>query len=414
MYDALVVGAGPAGSRVALNLARLGHRMAVLEKHRSLEEAVRCTGIISEACFDQAQVGEDVVLGRASGARFFSPSGACLPLENPNVCILIVDQKAMELQMVHQAEQAGAEVHFSWSATDVQVTARGVTVTVAQNGKRQLLEARSLVLASGFRCRLPQRLGLGINGDFAIGAQVELENLGVDGIEVYTGQRFAPGFFGWAVPTYPGQAMVGVLCRDNPRPHLEALLQHLQEQGRVSRTTPQFTFGAIPLAPAKRTVAARVLVLGDAAGQVKPTTGGGIRYALLGADLAAPILSRALEDENPSAEALSGYDQSWREHLAAELRVARLARRLYEGLDDRRLETAFSILLRSRRLASNLTTAFQGHFDWHSPMVLYTLSKLQPWWTALGWTRSLVHLLAEPLSSRDPKGEGSDAELLSA
>jgi len=397
MYDVVVVGAGPAGSRMAGNLARLGHRVALLEKHRSLADAVRCTGIISEACFEQAGVTEEVVLGRASGARFYSPSGSCLPLENPSVRILVVDQKAMEMQMVCQAEEAGAEVHFGWAASDVQMTTEGVAVAVTHGGERQTLAARSVVLASGFRCKLPQHLGLGTDGDFVIGAQVELENLGVQGIEVYTGQRFAPGFFGWAVPTYPGRAMVGILCRSNPRPRLEALLQYLRQQGKIGAATPKLDYGAIPLAPAKRTVAHRVLVVGDAAGQVKPTTGGGIRYALLCADLGAPVLSQGLITNDLTSEALGEYEERWRSHLEPELPVARMARRLYEGLDDRRLEAAFSIVLRSRHLALDLASAFQGHFDWHAPMVIHTLTKLQPWWNLLGWTRGLLNRSSGPV-----------------
>ncbi len=397
MYDVAIVGSGPAGSRAALNLANLGHNVVVFEKHHSLSDAVRCTGVISSDCFEQTGVDEDVILGSSSGASFYSPSGSRLSLENPKVNILIVDQKAMEMRMVERAAKAGAEFNFGWAASGVEITSEYVTLTVSQNNTRRQVRARSVIFASGFRSRLPQRLGLGINGDFVIGGQVELGNLGVEEVEVYVGSRFAPGFFGWALPTYPGQAMVGVLARRNPRPHLEALLSHLKEQGKIAHENPVMTYGAIPLAPAKRTVASRVMVIGDAAGQVKPTTGGGIRYALLCADWAAPVLSEALEKDDLSERILSRYHRTWRRNLYGEIKISRIARYLYEGLDDKRLEALFLIMLRSRGMASSLAASFSGRFDWHSPMVIHALSLLQPWWTTMGWTKGLARRLTNSL-----------------
>jgi flavin-dependent dehydrogenase len=369
----------------------------VFEKHHSLSDAVRCTGVISSDCFKQTGVDEDVILGKSSGASFYSPSGIRLSLENSNVNILIVDQKAMEMRMVERAEKVGAEFNFGWAATDVETTPEHVIVTVSQDCAKRQVKARSVILASGFRSKLPQRLGLGINGDFVIGGQVELGNHGIEEVEVYVGKRFAPGFFGWALPTYPGQAMVGVLARHSPRPHLEALLNHLKEQGKVAHENPLMTYGAIPLAPAKRTVASRVMVIGDAAGQVKPTTGGGIRYALLCADWATSVLSEALEKNDLSERSLSRYHRTWRRNLYAEIKISRMARYLYEELDDKRLESLFSVMLRSRGLASSLAASFSGRFDWHSPMVIHALNLLQPWWGAMGWKKGLARRLTNSL-----------------
>ena len=168
LYDVAIIGSGPAGSRAALNLANCGHKVVVFEKHYSLADAVRCTGVISSDCFEQTGVAADVILGKSSGASFYSPLGTRLALENSNVNILIVDQKAMEMRMVERAEKVGAEFNFGWAATDVETTPEHVSVTVSQNGIRRQVKTRSVILASGFRSKLPQRLGLGINGDFVM------------------------------------------------------------------------------------------------------------------------------------------------------------------------------------------------------------------------------------------------------
>jgi digeranylgeranylglycerophospholipid reductase len=88
----------------------------------------------------------------------------------------------------------------------------------------------------------------------------------------------------------------------------------------------------IPLRPLPRSHGERVLVVGDAAGQVKPTTGGGIYYSLVASDVAAETLRTALIEDNLSASSLSYYEKSWRSALSKELEVGYSARRIFEGL----------------------------------------------------------------------------------
>jgi flavin-dependent dehydrogenase len=99
----------------------------------------------------------------------------------------------------------------------------------------------------------------------------------------------------------------------------------------------------LPLGPIKRTYGDRLLVLGDAAGLVKPTTGGGIYYSLLSGQLAAETLTAKLETNALDAGALSQYETAWRSRLGSELRWQLILRRIAQRLSDDDIERLFDL-----------------------------------------------------------------------
>ena len=118
-----------------------------------------------------------------------------------------------------------------------------------------------------------------------------------------------------------------------------------------------------------KTYGDRLGVVGDAAGQVKPTTGGGIYFGLLCADIAANHLHRALESDDLSAKSLAGYEQEWRKKLGQELKIGYGARKLYERMSDAQIDRVFDII-KSRGIDEALLKAEDLSFDWHGEVVL--------------------------------------------
>jgi geranylgeranyl reductase family protein len=373
LYDVIVIGAGPVGSRVAHRLAGRGHRVMVLERRPQVGEKVCCTGIVSEECARAFDLDEGVILRRANSAKLFSPSGKLLQLRREESQACILDRAAFDLAMVSRAQGEGAEYVFDSPVSDIAVGEKGVRVEVSRQERRHF-EARAVVIAAGFGSRLVQKLGLGELTDFALGAQAEVETPGIEEVEVHFGQKIAPGFFGWLVPTRPGRARVGLLSRHNPERYLRDWLESLQAQGKVVSAESKLSCGAVPLKPLDRTHGERVVVVGDAAGQVKPTTGGGIYYGLLCADIAADTLHQALEQDDLSMKSLARYEREWRERLEWELKIGRWARKLFERLDDHRLDQLFDIL-KANHIDEALLEARDISFDWHSQAILMLLGR---------------------------------------
>ena len=287
MYDVIVIGGGPVGSYTAYKLAGMGYDVAVLEQKEGIGENVCCAGIISQECVTSFAIDDSVILRQINSARIFSPSGRLLRLWRQGTQACIVDRASFDLAMASRAQSRGAQYVLNGLVRDIEIGEDGVRVEVARQGKALNYEARAVVIATGFGSRLVEALGLGRVGDFAIGAQAEIETTGVDEVEIYFGREIAPGFFAWLVPTSSPKALVGLLSRRNPGPYLRKLLSSLLAQGEIVFSEVELSYRGIPLKPLPRTYGDRLIVAGDAAGQVKPTTGGGIYYGLLCADIAA-------------------------------------------------------------------------------------------------------------------------------
>jgi digeranylgeranylglycerophospholipid reductase len=372
LYDVIIVGAGPAGSHAAYELASSGYSVAVFEKKSEPGVDGCCTGIISTDCFHSLGLDTDVVLARASSVKFFSPSGRCLRLQAAKVQAYIVDRLLLDKAMASKARSRGAQYFLSSPVIDISAGKDSIEVEALYSGASERFVTRALVLANGFKPRLPRRLGLGKIGNFLVGAQAEIEAKNIDEAEVYFGQEMAPGSFAWVVPISADRAYVGLLAASRPKLHLQKFLCNLSSRGRVTSRDVEIRQKAIPVGTLSRSYGNRLLVIGDAAGQVKPTSGGGIYFGHLGAQIAAEVLGEALRSDNLTAGHLSHYQKRWKARMGKELSRGYWARWAYARLGDRQIEGIFSIL-DSNGLAGTLLSSDRFSFDWHGKLILTVL-----------------------------------------
>jgi len=363
MYDAIIIGGGPVGSRVAGRLAEKGHKVLVLEKNARPGLKSACTGIVGTECVSTFEIPDNVILRRLNSATMFSPSGNSLHLYRETPQTAVLDRGAFDTVMAERALKAGAEYSFDTHVNDVTVQSDGVMVTADRRGKTLTIRGRVAVIATGFNPGLLEKLGLGRYKDYAIGAQGEVEAPHIGEVEVYFGDM-APGFFTWLVPAGQDKVRAGLITRVNPGLYLKKWLAELQNAGRIVTADVPIRYGGIPLKPLSRTYGERLIAVGDAAGQVKPTSGGGIYYGLLSADIAADTLHEALDDDDLSARRLARYERGWRKKLGGELRTGYWARKLFERLGNRRIDRLFQ-MVKSQGIDEALLKAKDVSFDWH-------------------------------------------------
>ncbi|MFC1893054.1 geranylgeranyl reductase family protein [Chloroflexota bacterium] len=373
--DVLIVGAGPSGSQLACGLASLGYEVLVLERKAAAGDEVCCTGIISRECLETFAIDRNLVLKPGNAAQFISPSGKGLRLSRDSEVAYILDRPALNRVLANRAQEAGASYLFAAQVKDIRPEADHVRVMADCRGEDTVFEARAAVLATGFGSPLLGRLGLGHITDFVTGAQARVATNNIDEVEIYFNQALAPGGFAWLVPTRDGEGLAGLLARRQPELGLKSLLSRLRSEGKIASAEVDAGYEAIPLRPLPKTSTDRVLVIGEAAGQVKPTTGGGVYYGLLCADIARDCLYQAFMADDFSAAGLASYDRQWRARLGRELQTGYRLVRFYRRLSNQQIERLFWIMMRSDlpRFMASLETI---PFDWHGALTMKLLKHL--------------------------------------
>jgi geranylgeranyl reductase family protein len=368
--DALIVGAGPAGLYAAQQLARAGLSVQVLEEHEEIGEPVHCTGIVGAEAFALPGVPTDPVLAQPRVARFYSPDGHALeyPAEDGNVWV--VDRGAFDRGLAERAREAGATIRTGTRVMDLEATPRGVVAHARHGGQGRMLSADVAVLACGASYRIQRTLGWGMPPLFLGSAQTELASDDTQCLSVFLRQDVAPTGFGWLVPIQRAgerRAKVGVMGASGARRALGRLVGELTASGGIRGLPGPLVTRLLPLGPLARTHGNRVLAIGDAAGLVKPTTGGGIYYSLLSARWATDVLLAAFGRGDFSGGTLAGYEDTWRTNLGRELRVGMWFRRLAAWLTPNDLDDLTRLAITDGVMPVIRAAA---RFNWHQDLIL--------------------------------------------
>jgi len=371
--DVIVVGAGPSGLRTAARLARAGLDVRVHEKKPRVGTGIVCTGIVGREVFDDFGLDRAAIVEEMQTVRLVSPSGTELVYAHPRPFACVVDREKFDVGLAGEAESAGATVACGEAVEDVSAGPDGVEIAVrdAEGGVRRE-SAAVAVLATGIDLGLQKKLGLSVPREFLKGAQVEGSFPGAGTTALFFGRDIAPGAFAWSVPSGPGRARVGVLTHKDARACLRGLIErHLGGAGFREESPVR----SRPVAQGllERTFGDRVLAVGEAAGQTKTTTGGGISYGLACADLAADAILECFGRSSFGPASLSGYESRWKSLLRKEILIGHTTRRMCARLSDGRIENLFQLARTDGIVPIIRATA---DFDRHSGLIFALLERL--------------------------------------
>jgi digeranylgeranylglycerophospholipid reductase len=365
--DVVVVGGGPAGSCCARELAQQGFKTLLLEEHETVASKVLCTGIIGINAFQEFPLPWETVVGTLGRMKAISRYGTELPYTPQQPIAYIVDKGAFNSALAAQATAAGALLRTSTRAHDLVIDREGVHLKALVSGEQLLsVRARLVVLACGVHYRLTKDLGLGIPQEFLQGAQIEVPWPLTQWTEVHLNKAFSREAFAWLVPLQNGYTRIGVMCARDAHGALRRFLDQVTPQWREHE---DIHLASKPIAqmPLRQSYAERVLVIGEAAGQVKATTGGGIYYGLLAARLAAGTINRAFARGCFSAATLQAYERAWRSLLADELALGLSFRKLYGWIGDRQMDGILHYIARNG--LKDLIRR-KANFDWHRELIV--------------------------------------------
>jgi geranylgeranyl reductase family protein len=375
LNDVIVIGGGPSGLRSARHLAENGLEVLVLEKKREIGEDILCTGIVGTELFERFDIPTDSLLNRMKKAKLVSPFGTSIEYEHPESFACVVDRKKFDQNLAADAFRAGATIKKSIKVTDVNVAPKEVKVTaLSDSGSRVQYRGKVLVLATGVNYGLSKKLGLDFPREFLSGAQIELKTNRIPLPMIIVGRKISPGAFAWAVPSAGNKVRIGLITRHHPKQYLKKLIfdffPHLIEEfdeGSIGQKL-------IAQGVLKKTHSDRVLAVGEAAAQVKTTTGGGLFYGILCSQIAAEVILKLFEKNSLKSSDLAVYDKLWRRVIEKEIRIGLFTRKICAGLNDNQIESLFQIARTDGILP---LIKKKGNFDWHSSLI-FALAKRVP------------------------------------
>jgi digeranylgeranylglycerophospholipid reductase len=371
--EVVVIGAGPSGLMAARTLATRGHSVVVIEEHPSIGYPVHCTGLIGVDAFDELALPRGAIRGTVHSARFNAPDGSSVTIESDRIGAAVIDRGEFDAALAAEAIAAGASVSCGARVSHIATVRNGVELMLERAGVREGLHARACVLACGASYRFNRTLGLGVPGTLMQTAQTEVPFPDDPQLDVYIGRDVAPHGFGWVVPFRRGAsawARIGLMCSNRARMHFESFAGRIWRDRGIDGPVPAPYLKALPLSPISRSYTERVLAVGDAAGIVKPTTGGGIYYGLLSGAVAGEVLAAGLSRNALDAASLRAYETRWTARMGPDIRAGIAFRKLASRLNDQSVNALIE-LARVDGLVPLLKDV--GNFNWHRRAVVELL-----------------------------------------
>jgi len=374
LCDVAVIGAGPAGSMAAKYAATSGSKVFLLEEHSSVGWPIECAGLLGlEAMRESELTGGAFILQGLRGAAVFSPGKFRLDFMAKNRRAWVVERRLFDRALATDALQKGAELRLRSAVRMIRKEQGGLVLTLADGVE---IRARVVISAEGVRARLARLAGIGPPSKILSGAQVEVPFALEDPerVEVHLGD--APGLFAWVVPAGEETARIGLCACDMGCDRLQAFLKKDVIKKRILGSPVGLFVGGLPLGPPAVAFADRFLAVGDAAGQVKPTSGGGIYPGLVAAKIAGRVAAAAALDDDCSMKRLGEYDRLWRAALGRELDIGLKANWMLNRMSPADIDEVISYLAGKPKLLrlieehgdidrpSRLMAKMLVHLDW--------------------------------------------------
>jgi len=357
-YDVVIAGGGPAGLHTAKCIAEKGIDVVVLEEHYEIGKPLQCAGLVTPRVFDI--VGEKprrAILNELRGAHIYSPNGTLVNVDGKTTRAVVLDRSMFDLELAKNAIRAGAKMKLGTKVCEVKRgknPSEGVKILVSTSesqGKKRI-SAKLLILATGSQSRLPRLLGIPPPKEILSGFEIEyagMSNLTQNFVELFSGSKVANDFFAWIIPlSSKDNALVG-LCVSNSETNAFEKVMRLKEypyaKKFLRKAKPvRYLAGTIPIGLISKTYSNNILVVGDAACQVKPLTGGGVYTSLKSAVQCGQIAIEAVESNDFSDYFLSRYQSSWLNEIGKELKRGIKLRELYVNLTDEEMDEILNIV----------------------------------------------------------------------
>ncbi len=351
-YDVVVVGSGPAGSVTAGYAAKAGAKVLILERRMEVGVPVLCGEGISKNVdtFEMLKGTRRWIASKMDGAHIYAPDGTRVTLAAEragNEAGYVIYRDIFDQALAQAAVKWGAELQLNTNVTGLLKENGRIAGVKAQHFEEGLeIKADVVVGADGVESRVGKWAGINTTLkpiDLETCAQYTLTNVDVeDGFcHFYLGSHVAPGGYVWVFPKGEGVANVGIGVLSNlskPGLALELLNKFIDSHPGLKQGKPiRLLAGADPVAEPIETVRDNLILVGDAARQVDPITGGGLTHALEAGKIAGETIGKAVKMQRFDKQTLFSYETEWKNAFARKLKRNYMVKEIFLGFDDKTL-----------------------------------------------------------------------------
>ncbi len=349
-FDVIIVGAGPAGLRAAIKLAKGKAKVLCVDKKQEIGVPKRCGEGLGLAWVKRLGLKPDKrwCLQPMYGAVLYAPSMHRVEIKFNKISGYVIERRVFEKRLAIEAASHGALVKTKCNAHGFERKDGEVIVTCIEQGEKKQYSAPLVIAADGTESLAARKLGLNTAislNDIGSGYQYEMANISFENpnfIHLFFGNNIARRGYAWVFPKGKNHANVGIGIagteQHTAKERLDAFIEKMH--GLRNGSIIEVNAGTIPVGGfLDEMTADNLLVVGDAAHQVNPVHGGGIGIAMEAADIASEVALKALKAKDFSHAFLRQYTAQWYEKRGNALRKLLKRRHMLEMLTDDNFET---------------------------------------------------------------------------
>ena len=354
-YDAVIAGGSISGLMAAREIAKKGHSVLVLEEGFEIGTPDHCGGLVSTSALSELGIEptQKTFDSTIDSALIYGPSGNHIEINSKKQKVIVINRRELDKQVARQAEQSGAEIRVKTGFKEK--TKLGVKTTDGEIRCKTLVDCRGVgALINN------ERDGVLLSAQYEVYADWIKDGR----VEVYFDNVKYPGFFAWIIPSGNGTGKVGIAGREINVSNI--MKQFLKSKGNHS--TIRKIFAPIWIkGPIKNFVTGDIVIAGDAAGQSKPTTAGGIYSCGMGGIFAGNAITKYLESDDKSH--LKQYQKDWHDKFGREFEKQRLARKILERIDNKTIDSIFDTI--TPEITNEISN--KDDFDFHASSIVKLL-----------------------------------------
>ncbi|NIA10143.1 MAG: geranylgeranyl reductase family protein [Nitrospiraceae bacterium] len=352
--ECLVIGAGPAGSMAAKELASRGIETLVIEKRQEIGAPKRCAEGISKHGLEKLgiEINKLGISRVIKGAALYAPSGKKVVMEGHDMDGYVLERKVFEKALASDAIKEGARYMMKTQAMKMERENGEWRIKIKSLDGDDEIRAKLVIGADGVESKVGRWAGLKTLNrltDYHSGMQFEMAGVNADEnyIHLFFGRDVAPLGYAWIFPkAFSANVGLGILEKEAKMRAYDYLKKFVAEHDDIfAHASPiEINSGGVPVAHFTGMAADGVMLVGDAAQLVNPIHGGGIVRAMHSSMMAAEVAGQAMKEKDLSKERLAEYEKMWNKEYEEVTNKLMKLRSFLEKLEDKDFELLADIL----------------------------------------------------------------------